>query len=76
MKLQTMFFQILLIGAYIVTVYLFSVEGIGGFIRSLLGVGGGGDGSESESRAIVEDLFQTTISLVSPEWRKILEEIR
>jgi hypothetical protein len=76
MKLQTMFFQILLIGAYIVTVYLFSVEGIGGFIRSVLGVGGGGDGSESESRAIVEDLFQTTISLVSPEWKKILEEIR
>ena len=72
-----MSFKILLIGAYIVTAYLVSVEGVVGFFESLFGTDANADSDEwTESRQLADSLLQLVGSSLGTEWQESIEIVK
>ena len=72
-----MSFKILLIGAYIVTAYLVSVEGVVGFFESLFGTDANTDSDEwTESRQLADSLLQLVGSSLGTEWQESIEIVK
>ena len=72
-----MSFKILLIGAYIVTAYLVSVEGVVGFFESLFGTGANADSDEwTESRQLADSLLQLVGAFLGTEWQESIEIVK
>ena len=70
-------FKILLIGAYIVTAYLVSVEGVVGFFESLFGTDANTDSDEwTESRQLADSLLQLVGSSLGTEWQESIEIVK
>ena len=70
-------FKILLIGAYIVTAYLVSVEGVVGFFESLFGTDANADSDEwTESRQLADSLLQLVGSSLGTEWQESIEIVK
>ena len=67
--------KILLIGAYIVTAYLVSVEGIVGFFESLFGTNAS-SGQLAESRQLADNLLELVGSSLGPEWQDSIENVK
>ena len=65
--------KILLIGAYIVTAYLVSVEGIVGFFESLFGTNAD---QWTESRQLADNLLELVGSSLGPEWEDSMKNIK
>ena len=70
-------FKILLIGAYIVTAYLVSVEGVVGFFESLFGTDANADSDEwTESRQLADSLLQLVGASLGTEWQESIEIVK